>query len=195
MDVALRGKSFGPRTCEKQIFHHSTSASKSQIAHIQRQTQASALQVYKHPHSPANASNHSTMLRRAFAKNSFRYRNSIRAVKICLPVANNFHVKSRTHESLKSSDLDRWTNYLGGKGITTNPFGRSQLETNSYELKLAFGLSETGAKMKFSIAYQIRTQLVSSVTEHDQGGEQRDSKHHAQISVISSLPGGRKTRL
>ena len=115
--------------------------------------------------------------------------------RICLPVANNFHVKSRTHESLKSSDLDRWTNYLGGKGITTNPFGRSQLETNSYELKLAFGLSETGAKMKFSIAYQIRTQLVSSVTEHDQGGEQRDSKHHAQISVISSLPGGRKTRL
>ena len=106
--------------------------------------------------------------------------------KICLPVANKFHIKSQNQE------WDQWMNYLDGKRITVNPLRRSQWETNLDELMLTLRLNKIGAKMKFSISNKIRTRLIDSIT-HRKG--EKTGKDQIEIPVFTSLPGGGKTWL
>ena len=116
--------------------------------------------------------------------------------RICLPVANTLHNKSGTLKSVDDSERDRWTKYLGGKGITTNPFRRSRWESHPHDFKRALGLNETGVMMKFNISEDLKTQLLLPVTRYDQQVKKwRFGKDQVQISVISSVPGGGKTRL
>ena len=97
-----------------------------------------------------------------------------------------------TQQPLETSYHDQWIEYLNRKGITADPFRRAQWETNSSKLLQALGFNEIGANMKFDISDDIRTQITSRVRQYDKS---RTGKDQFRISVVSSLPGGGKTRL
>lgn len=92
-----------------------------------------------------------------------------------------------------ATSLKDWESYLGGLGILANPFSRSQWRTNRSSLLRAVGFSDTGATMKFTISDKIRSDLTDLVStpHHNIGAD----KGHTVVAVISSLPGGGKTRL
>ncbi len=92
-----------------------------------------------------------------------------------------------------ATSLRGWKSYLSGRGILANPFSRSQWKINRPRLLRAVGFSDTGATMKFTICDKIRSGLAALVSNPH--GEDRTSKLQTAVAVISSLPGGGKTRL
>ena len=85
-----------------------------------------------------------------------------------------------------------WSTYLYQCGITTNPFHHTQWEKNSPKYLEACGINATGAKMKFSLSPEVTSWVTSIKSECEYP---RWGNHHMRVSVISSGPGGGKTRL
>ena len=89
-----------------------------------------------------------------------------------------------------ATTLRDWNSYLRECGILANPFSRSQWDTNRSTLLRAVGFSDTGATMHFTISDKIRSGLQTLVSR---ANNSKTSK--TEVAVISSLPGGGKTRL
>ena len=85
--------------------------------------------------------------------------------------------------------LENWPSYLIECGLTADPFQRSQWNNDPSRLRDAFGLNNTGASMKFNLSAGTKHHFYM-VTKLPRTG-----KDQINVSAVSSLPGGGKTRL
>lgn len=88
--------------------------------------------------------------------------------------------------------LTGWAQYLHDCNVTVNPFDRSQWNINRAEFLQLAALSDIGVEMQFNLSDEIRSRLSRSSMKSDRFSS---SKDQIRVSVVSSIPGGGKTRL
>ncbi len=85
-----------------------------------------------------------------------------------------------------------WPQYLQEYNIPPDPFSRSQWESTLSKTRQRPRLPKTGLQMEHKISDDVKRQLKEATV--DRFPRLRQGKDHVKVTVISSLPGGGKTR-
>ena len=84
-----------------------------------------------------------------------------------------------------------WPQYLQGYNIPPDPFSRSQWESTLSKTRQRSRLPKIGLQMQYQVSDDVRWLLRAGV---EWVRRWRFGKNHCQVTTISSLPGGGKTR-
>ncbi len=85
-----------------------------------------------------------------------------------------------------------WPQYLQEHNIPPDPLSRSQWESPLSKTRQRPGLPKTGLQMEHKISDDVKRKLRKATV--DRFPKMRWSKQQVEVTVISSLPGGGKTR-
>ena len=85
-----------------------------------------------------------------------------------------------------------WPLYLQEYNIPPDPFSRSQWESPLSKTRQRPGLPKTGLQMEHKISDDVKRRLREATV--DNFPRMRQSNEQVKVTVISSLPGGGKTR-